>query len=306
MERVLITGASGFIGQHLCRYLTSRGYHVIACTTSPERVPQDANLTTCAMHLPDSALQGVLRVQRPAWVIHCAGSASVPESFRNPGDDFQKNVVVTEALFAAIAAHSPDTRVIFLSSAAVYGNPAQLPIDEQTPTDPISPYGFHKLMCEWICRKYARTASVCSVILRVFSAYGPGLTRQILWDIYRQSCITSPIRLHGTGSETRDFIYIDDVVKSVHLSMQYGNRSDCQLFNVASGTSVTIERLVHLMLAALRRSPSVAFINNPRRGDPLRWEVDVHRLRELGLTSCVPLEQGIRNYLAWLSAQESE
>jgi dTDP-glucose 4,6-dehydratase/UDP-glucose 4-epimerase len=138
----------------------------------------------------------------------------------------------------------------------------------------------------------------------VFSAYGPGLARQILWDIYQQSRTASTIRLHGTGSEARDFIYVDDVVKSVHLAMLHGNQIDCQLLNVASGTSVTIERLAHLMLAALHRPPSVAFLHDRRQGDPHCWEVDVHRLRALGLTSCVRLEEGIRNYVTWLSAQE--
>jgi len=302
-NKVLITGANGFIGAHLWRYLASLDYQIIACTTSDDNPPQDHGATRYKLRLPDRYFEHIVSYEQPDWLIHCAGSSSVQQSIAQPSQDFENNVLATECLFQALTAASPATRVIFISSGAIYGNPAYLPIDERTPIQPISIYGFHKSMCELICQKYVVNAEIPVSILRVFSVYGPGLRKQILWDIYQKSLHAPVISLYGTGNETRDFIYIDDLAHAIDLVMRNAS-FDGSVVNIASGTATTIKQLAQLMVEALDDTHSIEFLRQTRPGDPIHWQVNIDRLPALGMRSWLPIEQGIRKYVDWLKSNK--
>jgi nucleoside-diphosphate-sugar epimerase len=181
----------------------------------------------------------------------------------------------------------------------VYGQPANLPIAEETPLRPISPYGHHKLLCEEICRKYHELGGVSTAVLRIFSAYGPGLAKQVLWDIHQKSQSCGIVRLDGTGEERRDFVYADDVARVVQC-LARNDLPSWLMLNVASGRSVCIHELAEMLLARLGRANRVVFSGRPRRGSPQAWEADVTRLRSLALDPFTPLELGLDHYAAWL------
>ena len=303
LSKVLITGAGGFIGRSLWGYLDRHDYEVIACMPCE---PADCALPRgqrLLIRMPDGRLGAALARERPDYAIHCAGGASVAQSFAMPALDFANNVISTEALAEAVAANSPDTRTIFISSAAVYGNPVALPIREDAVTAPISPYGYHKLMAELICQKYHRLHGVPVTILRVFSAYGPGLRKQILWDLYQQWVASGSISLRGSGEESRDFIFIDDLVTAIHLVMERATFS-AEVLNVAEGRAITVRRLATLMLTALGAPKPLYFTHTPRRGDPVEWQADVAKIRTLGVTPGLPIEHGLEEYVRWLRAGE--
>jgi UDP-glucose 4-epimerase len=307
---VLITGASGFLGRHLVGYLAADGYQVVSWTTTTTPLDSVA-VRNYRLRLPDPSCGTILRRERPACLVHCAGTSRVDRSITDPAADFRDNVLATECLLEGLATASPRTHLVFISSAAVYGNPSSLPITEETPVDPISPYGFHKLMCELACRKYRRLCGTPITILRIFSAYGPGLAKQVLWDIDRKSRESGVISLDGTGNEQRDFVYVDDVARVVAgvikrrgLTPPHAADDDFRVLNVASGQSTPIRELAARFLNILGRPRGLVFTGRVRAGSPDRWEVDVAALRRLGLEPRVPLETGLRQYARWLNERE--
>jgi len=298
-RKVLITGAGGFIGSHLWHGLNSQSHEVLACvTSSPEgvRLPPGRIFS---FRIPNEDLWHLLARERPDFIVHCAGGSSIAKSLAAPESDFKNNVIATESLLQAVAANSPQTRVIFISSAAVYGNPAEVPARESTPPAPISPYGFHKLLAELICQKYYQLSHVPTTVLRVFSVFGPGLKKQVLWDIYHQWLSSENISLSGSGEETRDLMYVDDLVRVVQLVIE---RSDfrAETLNVATGREVSIRQIAAFMLDALGNRKPVCFTGKTRPGDPVHWKADVSKLHALGFRDYLSIEEGIKEYVNWI------
>lgn len=220
-NKIIITGASGFIGKHLWQYFNANEYSVIACTNSDAEEAAPATIIH-RTPLPNPHFATLIEEEKPNYLIHCAGSASVSDSFINPQNDFYRNVVVTEFVLNTLKNHSPSTKMIFLSSAAVYGNPLELPIRVNTPINPISPYGFHKSLCEINCKKYHQLFDIPLTIARIFSVYGPGLKKtnfmghiskmlffflhHIKWDRSRNSGFYLCYRL-GTSDSSSNKIF---------------------------------------------------------------------------------------------------
>lgn len=301
-KKVLITGASGFIGAHLWQNLAARGYQVVACVAANSSAQDHPVGQLHEIQLPDEKFSALLAKEKPNFLVHCAGGASVAESFRNPEADFANSVVVTESILAALKQYSPTTKMIFLSSAAVYGNPKELPITTETPTNPISPYGQHKLLCEINCKKYHDHFGIPVTIARIFSVYGPGLKKQILWDIYQKSLQSDTVILHGTGNETRDFIYITDLVNSIAKLLEC-SEFNANIINIASGKEIAIKDLAKAMLSKLGQSKAIHFNGQERVGDPITWKIDVKQLVDLGIQDGLPVDVGIQNYVNWLLSE---
>jgi len=302
-KKILITGAGGFIGSHLWQYISQHDNQVIACLNRPTERQFSAKDRAYVMSLPSQDFALLLEQEKPDYLIHCAGTASVAKSFANPEKDFFNNVVVTEFIFESLAKYSSATKTLFLSSAAVYGQPEKLPIDAQTKLNPISPYGYHKLFGEMICEKYHRLFNIPVSIARIFSVYGPGLKKQLLWDIYQKSFHTNSIILGGSGEETRDFICISDLVKVIDSLLEY-SAFDADKINIATGQNTTIRKLAELMLEKMGSQASVQFNNQSRMGDPSYWQIDKNTVSKFGGEGYLSLEEGIESYIAWLRSEE--
>ncbi|BBD09300.1 NAD-dependent epimerase/dehydratase family protein [Desulfovibrio ferrophilus] len=301
-QSILITGVNGFIGSHIARLLKKR-WRVVGIDTNSI----DLHGTTdryCQLMLPDTDIEGILRREQPSACLHFAGSASVGHSLEYPSHDFQAGPVTLFHLLDAIRKTTPDCSVFFPSSAAVYGNPKALPISEDSPTAPISPYGYHKLMSEQVLQEFSSIYGLNCVTLRIFSCYGPGLKKQLLWDVCSK-IRQRHLHLFGTGDETRDFIHVDDVARSVeHLLNQQINNG---LFNLASGKQTSVKRIAQLLCEAWPQSDIAPVFNgNSRPGDPLYWQADVSRLAQSGFEPRTPLEQGIAEYAAWYQRQDHD
>ena len=151
--------------------------------------------------------------------INCSGAASVPLSLEFPLKDFNLNTVNVFKILEAIRTYQPKCKFINLSSAAVYGNPNQLPISENVALQPLSPYGIHKLQAEQIGKEFHDFYGMATCSLRIFSAYGNGLKKQLFWDLYQKILNSDSIELYGTGNYStltlRDLIFKDGLKSSV-------------------------------------------------------------------------------------------
>ncbi|MBP9997503.1 MAG: NAD-dependent epimerase/dehydratase family protein [Lachnospiraceae bacterium] len=296
MSKVLITGINGFIGKHIADYLCKCENEIIGIDVSAGNGTY--NTIVCDMAKDD--LTDILESARPDIVIHCAGIANVSYSIAHPDDDFEANTaVVHRLLYAMLRAGLTSSRVLFLSSAGVYGQPEILPISENTQTSPISPYALHKRMAEDICSYFVDVHGMDIRIARIFSAYGPGLRKQLFWDMYQKVLADGNLQLFGTGEETRDFIYIDDLVRALGLILE-AKKSTEYIYNVANGKQVSIREVAGCFAKQMSDKIEVSFNNQNRKGDPDNWCADISKLHGLGYKQQVSLDEGIAQYIEWV------
>jgi UDP-glucose 4-epimerase len=296
--KILIIGGQGFIGSHCVRYFLAKGHDVWFCGL---RHSEQANFTQITKFNADFS---TLFINRHYDVcINASGSANVAFSFQYPEIDFELNVSNVNKLLSIIKKENPNCKFINLSSAAVYGNPSKLPIREDSPVKPISPYGFHKLQSEYLLTEYANFFGLATCSLRIFSAYGDGIQKQLFWDLYQNSLQKKPITLFGTGNETRDFIHIDDLLQVIDLVI---HQAPCkgEAYNVATGTSTSIKEVATLFFKELDNSINFDFSNEQKQGDPLYWQADISALHALGFVQQVSIEEGIKRYTKWLKIQD--
>ena len=299
MKTVLITGAAGFLGKQIGQQFAQLGWKVVGVDILPPgSVQLSSGVRYVQIGLPSPEFGALLQDAQPDVCIHCAGRASVPMSMSDPAADFRDNTILTFELLDAIRRHAPKCRFILLSSAAVYGNPRALPVSENTHVAPLSPYGFHKRQCELICQEFARVYDVPTISVRIFSAYGPGLRRQVVWDICERLLTKGTLSLSGTGNESRDFIHAIDIARALALLAEEGSANG-EIYNLAAGRETTIAELASHLISALGMKAEAKFDGQTRPGDPLNWRADVSKLQALGFVPFVTLEKGLADVAAW-------
>jgi dTDP-glucose 4,6-dehydratase/UDP-glucose 4-epimerase len=300
--RILIIGSKGFIGQHLKKFFLSKQDEVWGADVVVDYVhPENYFLVDAS----NADFHEIFSGDIFDVCINCSGAASVPDSLQHPLRDYNLNTGNVFKILDAIRINQPECRFINLSSAAVYGNPTELPIAENSIPAPVSPYGTHKLMSENICNEFFRFFNIRTCSLRIFSAYGEGLKKQLFWDLYQKTKTGMPISLFGTGKESRDFIYIQDLVEAIYLITQHGNFTG-EVINIANGKEVCIEDCVDVFYNLFDQPIQFKFIGEPRKGDPNNWVADISTLQKLGYKQKHPLEKGLKNYYEWIKQADSE
>ena len=296
---VIVFGANGFIGRAMVRKLIEQNVNVlgVGLNAPSERICDFVELK--ANSQIDEIISG-----KPDFVINCAGSASVPLSLENPLNDYLKNTDLVVQTLEAIRKNSPFTKFINLSSAAVYGQPEELPVKEESTPRPISPYGYNKWISEIICNEYRTIYKIQTCVVRIFSAYGPGLRKQLFWDLHDKYCSYNgnTIQLFGTGKESRDFIYITDLVNAIYLLLK--KEIPHPVVNLASGSQTTIKEAADFFFAAYS-FPDYTFSGQKKEGDPQKWQADISIIKSLGFLPEVSMHDGIGNYVKWLQNEKA-
>jgi UDP-glucose 4-epimerase len=232
-------------------------------------------------------------------VVHLAAVASVPDSIKDPVRTNRINVGGTKMLLESSVAAGVK-KFVFASSCAVYGDTQRLPIAESTPTNPLSPYASSKLKGEEMCRAYAGRFANGATTLRFFNVYGPRQERSAYGTVItsfvdRLKAGRGP-EIHGDGLQTRDFVYVTDVVQAIVLAL--GNERSGEVYNIGSGKELSIidlERALSNVLNAKRVEPR---FGEPREGDIRRSVADITKARaDLGVNPRVTLESGLRAML---------
>ena len=297
--KIIIIGSEGFIGSHLVTYFIKKGWDIsgIDLVDHPRQKYSYTKISRLSPEFDELFGKNQFDI-----CINAAGNGNVSFSVEHPVMDFEANVLDTIKLLDTIKRFNPSCKYMHLSSAAVYGNPRQLPVREDDYCEPVSPYGWHKLISENICKEYYQIYNIPTIILRPFSVYGPGLRKQLIWDLYAKLKASSEVILFGTGEESRDFIYIEDLVIAIHIIIEKAI-FNAPCYNIACGEEITIENICYLFNSFLDATRNIRFNQEIRKGDPINWRANINKLKELGFSPTVKLEDGLRQTFEWLQSE---
>ena len=297
-KTVLVTGAHGFLGRHTARTLAQMGCEVIGIGHGDWAPETWRRWGISEWHACEVSLENMLVYARePAAIFHFAGSGAVGFSLTHPAQDYKRTVEGTLHVLEFIRLHASGARLIYPSSAGVYGCVESLPITEDFPLAPVSPYGVHKKMTEDLIRSYSRHFGVSSAIIRFFSVYGPELRKQLLWDACRKAkrlLTTFP----GTGQETRDWLHVSDAASLAFAAMNHAS-TECPIVNGGFGVSATVRDVLDHVFSLVQPGARIDFSGQARPGDPRDYRADITRARSFGWQPAVDWRSGIRDYVEW-------
>jgi len=303
-NRVWITGANGFIGRHLAKAFINKKVIKFFKTNSSSLMENKSNFS---FSLDEQGIKSAIDMHGyPDQVFHLAGAPTVGRSFQNPHEDFVSNVITTEILLDALS--ESKTHIIFASSAAVYGDNYDKGIKVDDKLLPKSPYGFNKIISEEIIKSYVNFFGLSATILRLFSIYGPGLYKQLLFDCcvkLKTHTKSNPLVFGGTGKELRDWLEVSDVVSA----MQNLNKLDqgvVNTFNLGNGFAINIKDIILKTISAWEESSGLQPIFNKikRSGDPFCLMADKTSLPP-GFSPTVNIDDGIKHYVAWFKSENN-
>ncbi len=294
----LITGAAGFLGTALSNRLAREGHSVRGLddlsTGDPNGLSPEVHFTRGDVN--DRPKLWTL-LQDVDCVYHLAARVLVSESVLYPREYNQVNVGGTVTLMEAMRDVGVK-RVVFTSSGAVYGEQDVQPVPEDCRPNPQSPYAVSKLAAEYYVNTIGRLSKIETVCLRVFNAYGPGqhlpaAHAPVVPNFLKQALANGTLVLHGSGKQTRDYVYVDDVVNAL-VAASFAERVDQKIINVGSGVETTVQDLVEMVIEATGAHPQTVFNQRDDRG-PDRLCADLTLARDLlGYQPQIPLEKGLR------------
>ena len=308
MAQYLVTGGAGFIGSHLCRRLVAEGHavRVLDDLSTGKR----ANLAGVGVEWAEGDLRDwdllAAALQGVEYVHHHAAIASVAVSVAQPLLEQEVNLVGTLRLLEA-ARQAGVRRVVFAASAAAYGNNPESPKREEMRPEPASPYGLSKVAGEYYCRIYSEIFGVETVCLRYFNVFGPHQDPAspysgVISLFARRLLLGQPPIIQGDGEQSRDFVYVEDVVQANMRACQVA-QAQGEVYNIGCGQSTTIRELAGLLDQLLGAGLEQEFAP-ARPGDVRRSLADLSRARAgLGYNPAFTLAEGLERTLEWMRAE---
>lgn len=302
----LVTGGAGFIGSHLVDELLARGHEVKVLDNLHSGSLQNIrnHMENPSLQFLKSDIRNKTEVEKAIRgvdvVFHEAAITSVPTSVKDPQLTEEVNLEGTRNLLKQSLAEGVE-RFIFASTCAVYGEAENLPIKENSQLKPISPYAESKLAAEKECIKFTKQERLKTVILRYFNAYGPRqgggkYSGVISKFIERSETGETPI-IYGDGKQTRDFVYVKDIVKANLLSLDK-REAVGQVFNVGSGKGISIKELLKTILELTERSEIKPVYEDPRANDIRHSEADLSKInKKLGYEPQTSLKEGLKELI---------
>lgn len=296
VTRALVVGGAGFFGSWLVDVLRGEGMRVLVVDTGLQSstesgIAADVRNIDLVPELDDAEVDAVFQL---------AGTGTVPESLADPVGDLERNVATTIAVLEAARRARRPPVVCVVSSAAVYGEGRTLPMSEDHPLDPVSPYGLSKLAAESYARLYTRLYGVPTLLIRPFSLYGPRQRKLVVHDLLvRALSGEQPLRVAGVADLSRDFVFVEDAAHAL-VTLARSAPAEGEAYNIASGVETTLAELVETVLRAADAGSEFEFTGTVRPGDPMRWVGDPRRAATLGAVCPTPLEVGLRGTARWL------
>ena len=293
MKKILITGINGFIGSNCADYFSDKGYEVFGIDifgkNSPNFVRGEVNLENLLSF-----------EQKFDVIIHLAGSGTVGVAQKSSELEHSKTVGSTEHLLEYIKLYNKETKLIYSSSAAVYGDLYDKNIKETDDLNPISVYGQHKVEVEKMCEDYHRDFGLNINIIRFFSIYGEGLKKQLLWDFSSRVVKNLDLKtLHcfGTGEEKRDFVHINDGIELMDLLIN--SQKEFIILNCGSGKSVKVSDILKIIVNDLDYKGELIYDNIVKEGDPKSLVANADKAKLIGFEPKIEVKDGIKKYVRW-------
>jgi len=307
-KKVLVTGGAGFVPSHVVDAFVAAGAKVTALDNfsagklaNLEHLGADVEIID--MDIRDRRIPKLVRQQD--IVIHMAANADVAMSVRDPDFDFQNNVIGSYNILKSCLDSNLE-KIVFASSAAVYGEPQYIPIDEKHRTNPRSPYGASKLAIERLGIAYHETFGLPFTAIRIFNTYGIRQPRYVMYDLLRK-LYRDPTKLEvlGTGEQIRDYSYATDTAECFLLVAQHDNTSG-EVYNVAGGNPIRIKDLTQHLISILGLTKvEVIFTGNSWPGDITTLVADIAKAKgQLGFKPRVSIEDGINLLNEWLKLKD--
>lgn len=299
MKRVLVTGACGFLGRNVANFFKKNGYEVIGIGHGQwqQEDPESSGIDQwIGSEINNHNLSKIKN--RIDCIVHCAGGSSVGHSVTAPLLEFQRTVTSTINVLEYIRIAQPSARVVFPSSAAVYGEKDDTPIIESAPLEPVSPYGFYKKISEELCESYSKNFNLSVSVIRFFSIYGIGLKKQLLWDACSKfSAGNEEVTFFGTGKETRDWVHIEDAVSLVYMASHICERY--MIVNGGSGTRITVKEILVQLKQLLGTQAEIVMNGYRKTGDPIHYWANIEKQKCFGWKPQMKIEDGLAEYVKW-------
>ncbi len=301
--KVWITGAHGFIGHHVAQHYSQLGWQVVGIGNGAW---VEHEFTACGL---SGWLNGDISLANldvlaakygvPDGIIHLAGGSSVGPSILAPAEDFRRTVLGTANLAEWVRLHAPKAAVVMASSAAVYGAHHAGAIQETAACVPFSPYGYHKRMAELSLESYARNFGLRMANVRLFSIYGAGLKKQLLWD----SCTklaqgNAVLSLGGHGTEQRDWLHVQDAVTLLAIALTYAS-ADAPVVNGGTGVATSVRAIAEHLIHCWGGEQTAQFSGTARVGDPQSLVADATVSHQWGWQPQYDWKTGLAEYVAW-------
>ena len=312
-EKVVVTGAAGFIGSHLCESLLGMDFHVVGIDSFNANYDvriKRQNIAAAERNDRFELVEASINeldlgrvLSGAAYVFHLAAQPGVRDSWAERFDEYiDSNIRATQKLCEACRGMALE-RFVYASSSSVYGDTAQLPMNESHPTRPFSPYGVTKLSGEALCLLYKRNFGLPVVSLRFFTVYGPRQRPDMAFHRFIAGVLDGkPMEVFGDGTQTRDFTYVSDIVDANLRAMRYGGTES--IFNIGGGSRVALGAVLEILSAELsRRGPVQVVFKEHVKGDVMHTYADIGlAARELGYSPKVDLEEGIAREIEWVAS----
>ena len=306
----LVTGAAGFVGSHLCERLLQEGHRVIGLDVFADyypRILKEANLTGLRGAPGFRFVEGDLArmdlaalVGEAEYIFHQAGQPGVRPSWGRDFDVYLDcNIRATQRLLETVRTVGRVQCLVYASSSSVYGETRDLPLREDSPTRPYSPYGVTKLAAEHLCSLYHANYGLPTVSLRYFTVYGPRQRPDMGFHKFIRAALEDrPIVVYGDGEQTRDFTFVTDAVEANCLAVAPGAAG--QVFNIGGGSRVSVNQVLatleDILGCPIRREHQAA-----QPGDVSHTWADTRRAQDtLGFAPKVSLQEGLAREVAWL------
>lgn len=298
--KFFITGGAGFIGSALVDYFAKDRHVIVFDELKTNQKPsflKNHNVSIIKGDIRQKDLHDNLN--DVDLVIHLAAKISVQESISNPQESFSVNVEGTKNLLDACIKNDVK-KIITASTAAVYGYCKKLPISENDPISPISPYGQSKLEMENLLKSYSQKYDLDSIILRPFNVYGPGQSSEyagVISKFIENIKQRKPLVIYGDGSFTRDFIHVDDVVDAFANAILHVKNKRGEIYNIASGHATSIKSVAEMLLEISGKKLDIVY-KPQKHGDIPHSQANISKAKkELDFSPKTKLKDGLKNLL---------